>query len=87
MSVAQLVEHWSPKPGVRGSSPLRRANGSMAQRQLHLTVNQASLEFVGSSPTAPTKLSSRITAVHLVLVQRIEVRILGGQQLVLWCNG
>jgi hypothetical protein len=27
-------------------------------------------------------LSSRITAVHLVLVQRIEVRILGGQQLV-----
>ena len=58
MSVAQLVEHWSPKPGVRGSSPLRRANGSMAQRQLHLTVNQASFEFVGSSPTAGTKYKS-----------------------------
>ena len=24
-SVAQLVEHWSPKPGVGGSSPPRRA--------------------------------------------------------------
>ena len=24
-SVAQLVEHWSPKPGVGGSSPSRRA--------------------------------------------------------------
>ena len=23
--VAQLVEHWSPKPGVEGSSPSTRA--------------------------------------------------------------
>ena len=33
------------------------------------------------------KLSFGVTAAHLVLVQRIEVRILEGQQLVLWCNG
>jgi len=31
MSVAQLVEHWSPKPGVVGSNPARRANGEVAQ--------------------------------------------------------
>ncbi len=28
----------------------------MAQRQLHLTVNQTSFEFVGSSPTTPTQI-------------------------------
>ena len=63
------------------NSPLVQ-NGSMAQRQLHLTVNQTSFEFVGSSPTTPTKLSFRLMAGHFPLTEIVEVRILQGQQLV-----
>ena len=51
------------------------------------TVNPPSLEFIGSSPITPTKLSFGVTAARLVLVQKIEVRILEGQPLVSYLNG
>ncbi len=39
-AIAQLVERRSPKPQVGGSSPSRPAHGPVAQRQLHLAVNE-----------------------------------------------
>lgn len=40
-SVAQLVESWSPKPKVAGSSPATRANnGLVVQRIEFLTTDQ-----------------------------------------------
>lgn len=34
--VAQLVEHWSPKPGVAGSSPVSPANVKSPGRRFGL---------------------------------------------------
>lgn len=54
MSVAQLVEYWSPKPGVKGSSPFGRAEWEYGTAATALDCKSSLFEFVGSSPTTPT---------------------------------
>lgn len=42
--------------GVAGSSPvIQNKIGEWQSGQLHLAVDQASKDFVGSNPTSPTK--------------------------------
>src|SRR4026209_2873028 len=38
-SVAQLVEHWSPKPAVGGSSPSRPVSSAVSNQQLLVAVS------------------------------------------------
>ena len=51
MSVAQLVEHWSPKPGVGGSNPPRRAKGDIAvDSRIHLTDRKTKILRLNFNP-------------------------------------
>ena len=51
-SVVQLVERWSPKPNVAGSSPAWRANASVAQLVEQLICIQL---VAGSIPVGSSK--------------------------------
>ena len=56
VSLAQLVERWSPKPHVVGSSPSTYAKIEVYQSgQMGQTVTLLSSDFVGPNPTASTK--------------------------------
>ena len=56
-SVAQLVAHRIPTPGVLGSSPSWPANGSIAQSVEHWTENPgAAVQFRLGPPTVGVRL-------------------------------
>lgn len=76
--IAQLVEHWSPKPGVGSSSLSSRANiRSMATLKLFKDIEESynELRYKTSWPTKTQLIKSAI----IVLIASVILAI------IIWC--
>ena len=84
-SVAQLVEHWSPKPGVGGSNPSRRAILNWEINSVGSECYPYKVEVVGSNPSFPTNSSLAQLRRALVLHTRgYRFESDGNYKTVLW---